>query len=73
MEGLKEGPGVYEYADGELDISDYQDDKRVGEGVRWNASRKQASRLVDGQLVGEEGSMMVYDALKLTKRLGFVV
>lgn len=50
-EGLKSGPGVYEYADGELDVSFYQEDIRVGEGVRWSASRHQSSRLEDGQLV----------------------
>jgi len=71
--GLKSGPGVYEYADGELDVSYYEEDIRVGEGVRWSASRHQASRLVDGQLVGKEGGMMVEDATKLTKDLGFVV
>ncbi len=71
--GLKSGPGVYEYDDGELDVSSYQEDVRVGEGVRWSASRHQASRLVDGQLVGQEGDMPVEDAMKLTKHLGFVV
>ena len=71
--GLKSGPGVYEYADGELEVSYYEEDVRVGEGVRWSASREQVSRLVDGQLVGEEGAMPVEDAMKLTKELGFVV
>jgi len=71
--GLKSGAGVYEYADGELDVSFYQEDIRAGEGVRWSASRHQASRLVDGQLVGEEGGMLVEAAMKLTKHLGFVV
>ena len=45
----------------------------MGEGVRWNANRSKASRLVNGQLVGKEGGMPVEDAMKLTKRLGFVV
>ena len=72
-QGLKSGPGVYEYADGELDVSYYQEDIRVGDGVRWSASRRRASRLVDGQLVGEEGDMLVEDATKLTKHLGFIV
>ena len=71
--GLKSGPGVYEYADGELDFIYYQEDIRVGEGVRWSASRHQASRLIDGQLVGEEGDMLVEDAIKLTKHLGFIL
>ena len=71
--GLKSGPGVYEYEDGELDISYYKDDVRVGVGVRWSASRHQASRLMDGQLVGEEGDMPFQEATKLTKQLGFIV
>jgi len=71
--GLKSGPGVYEYDDGELDVSFYKEDMRAGEGVRWSASRDEASRLVDGQLVGKEGDMSVDDAMKLTKSLGFVV
>jgi hypothetical protein len=71
--GLKSGAGVYEYEDGELDVSYYREDVRVGEGVRWSVSRHKASRLVDGQLVGEEGGMPLVDAIKLTKDLGFVV
>ena len=72
-QGLKSGPGVYEYEDGEIDVSFYQEDIRVGEGVRWSASRHTASRLVDGQLVGKEGGMLLEDATRLTKQLGFVV
>jgi hypothetical protein len=71
--GLKHGSGVYEYADGELDVSVYREDVRVGEGVRWSASRKRASRLVDGTLVGEEGGMSLKDAESVTKSLGFIL
>ncbi|KAL3805306.1 hypothetical protein HJC23_009013 [Cyclotella cryptica] len=71
--GLKSGPGVYEYADGEIDVSVYREDIRIGEGVRWNASRSKASRLVDGQLVGEEGGMPLKDATQLTQKLGFIL
>ncbi len=56
-----------------IDVSFYKDDVRVGEGVRWSASREMASRLVDGQLVGEEGDMPLESAMKLTKQLGFIV
>lgn len=56
-----------------IDVSFYKDDVRVGEGVRWSASREMASRLVDGQLVGEEGGMPLESAMKLTKQLGFIV
>jgi len=71
--GIKSGPGVYEYADGELDVSFYSNDIRVGDGVRWTADRSRASRLFDGKLIGVEGDFPVDDAMRLTKKLGFVV
>jgi hypothetical protein len=71
--GIKSGPGVYEYADGELDVSFYSNDIRVGDGVRWNTDRSRASRLSDGKLIGTEGDFPVDDAMRLTKKLGFVV
>lgn len=71
--GIKSGPGVYEYADGEIDVSFYSNDIRVGDGVRWSADRSHASRLLDGKLIGNEGELPVEDALRLTKKLGFVV
>ena len=36
------------WADGEVDVSWYQEDRRVGEGVRWNAGRSKAYRLIRG-------------------------
>jgi hypothetical protein len=71
--GVKNGPGVYEYADGELDVSFYSDDMRVGDGVRWSKDRNKASRLFDGKLLGKEGDFPLDDAMRLTKKLGFVV
>lgn len=46
--GLKHGAGTYHWADGEVDVSWYQEDRRVGEGVRWNAGRSKAYRLIRG-------------------------
>jgi len=46
--GLKHGAGTYHWADGEVDVSWYEQDRRVGEGVRWNASRSKAYRLIRG-------------------------
>jgi len=46
--GLKHGAGTYHWADGEVDVSWYQKDRRVGEGVRWNSSRSKAYRLERG-------------------------
>ena len=57
----------------ELDVSFYSGDIRAGEGVRWSANRRLASRLVDGQLVGHVGGLPLSDAKKLTEQLGFVV
>lgn len=46
--GLKHGAGTYHWADGEVDVSWYQEDRRVGEGVRWNSTRSKAYRLHRG-------------------------
>lgn len=46
--GLKHGAGTYHWADGEVDVSWYQEDRRVGEGVRWNTHRSKAYRLIRG-------------------------
>jgi len=46
--GLKHGAGTYHWADGEVDVSWYEEDGRVGEGVRWNASRSKAYKLIRG-------------------------
>jgi len=46
--GLKHGAGTYHWADGEVDVSFYQEDRRVGEGLRWNSSRTHAYRLIRG-------------------------
>ena len=46
--GLKHGAGTYHWADGEVDVSWYETDGRVGEGVRWNSTRSKAYRLVRG-------------------------
>lgn len=54
--GLKHAAGTYHWADGDVDVSLYQSDKRVGEGVRWNADRSRAFRLIRG-MKKEEISM----------------
>jgi len=53
--GLKHGAGTYHWADGEVDVSWYQEDRRVGEGVRWNSTRTKAYRLVRGTKKEEMG------------------
>jgi len=53
--GLKHGAGTYHWADGEVDVSWYQEDRRVGEGVRWNSTRSKAYRLVRGTKKEEMG------------------
>ena len=46
--GLKHGAGTYHWVDGEVDVSWYEEDRRVGEGVRWSANRLKAFRLIRG-------------------------
>jgi len=53
--GLKHGAGTYHWADGEVDVSWYQEDRRVGEGVRWNSTRTKAYRLIRGTKKEEMG------------------
>ena len=52
-EGKRNGMGKYQLTDGRVDIYRYDNDARVGEGVRWSANRKKAWRLVDGKLKGK--------------------
>jgi hypothetical protein len=51
--GFKDGPGMYRWRDGEVDVSRYSSDYRVGEGVRWSGDRKRAFRLVRGNVQDE--------------------
>ena len=44
---------MYQWRDGEVDISRYSSDYRVGEGVRWSEDRKHAFRLVRGNVQEE--------------------
>ena len=48
--GFKDGPGIYRWRDGEVDVSRYSSDYRVGEGVRWNVDRSRVFRLVRGNV-----------------------
>ena len=65
--GLKHGAGTYHWADGEVDVSWYQEDKRVGEGVRWNANRLKAFRLIRGTKTEE---LSLDEAYTTAERLG---
>ena len=51
-QGQRSGKGKYQLADGRMDVYLYENDKRVGEGVRWSANRKKAWKLVDGKQKG---------------------
>lgn len=51
-EGKRNGMGKYQLTDGRVDIYRYENDARVGEGVRWSANRKKAWRLLDGKVKG---------------------
>ena len=51
--GFKDGPGTYRWRDGEVDVSRYSSDYRVGEGARWSEDRKRSFRLVHGSIQEE--------------------
>ncbi|KAL3823819.1 hypothetical protein ACHAXA_011606, partial [Cyclostephanos tholiformis] len=65
--GLKHGAGTYHWVDGEVDVSWYQEDKRVGEGVRWTTDRKKAFRLVRGT---KKEELSLDEAYATAERLG---
>ena len=44
-EGRRNGKGKLQRTDGSLDLYRYEDDRRVGAGVRWSADRTKAWRL----------------------------
>ena len=52
-EGTRNGMGKYQLTDGRVDIYRYENDMRVGEGVRWSTDRKKAWRLMDGKVKGK--------------------
>mmetsp|Transcript_10544 Transcript_10544/g.15509 ORF Transcript_10544/g.15509 Transcript_10544/m.15509 type:complete len:315 (+) Transcript_10544:113-1057(+) len=49
-EGRRTGTGKYQLNDGRIDICRYENDLRVGEGVRWSENRKRAWRLLGGKV-----------------------
>jgi len=65
--GKRHGRGKYQLTDGRLDVYKYQDDIRVGEGVRWSANRKKAWRLVDGK---QKSKVSLQEAIEIAKRCG---
>ncbi len=64
---MKHGAGTYHWVDGEVDVSWYQEDKRVGEGVRWTTDRKKAFRLVRGT---KKEELSLDEAYATAERLG---
>lgn len=65
--GLKHGAGTYHWADGEVDVSWYEEDRRVGEGVRWNSSRTKAYRLIRGT---KKDELSLDEAYTTAEKLG---
>lgn len=65
--GLKHGAGTYHWADGEVDVSWYQEDRRVGEGVRWNSSRSTAFQLIRGT---KKDELSLDEAYMTAEKLG---
>jgi hypothetical protein len=65
--GLKHGAGTYHWADGEVDVSWYEEDRRVGKGVRWNATRNKAYELMRGT---RQKEIPLDEAYKTAEKLG---
>lgn len=65
--GLKHGAGTYHWADGEVDVSWYEEDRRVGQGVRWNATRDKAFQLNRGT---RQKEIPLDEAYKTAESLG---
>ena len=65
--GLKHGAGTYHWADGEVDVSWYEEDRRVGQGVRWNATRNKAFQLMRGT---RQKEIPLDEAYKTAEKLG---
>jgi hypothetical protein len=65
--GVKHGAGTYYWADGEVDVSRYNEDRRVGEGVRWNSTRSKAYRLVRG---AKKEEISLDEAYNMAEKLG---
>ncbi|KAL3776301.1 hypothetical protein ACHAW5_002610 [Stephanodiscus triporus] len=66
--GLKHGAGTYHWDDGEVDVSWYLEDKRVGDGVRWSANRLKAFKLTRGT---KKEALSLDEAYTTAERLGF--
>jgi hypothetical protein len=52
VKGQRHGMGKYQYGSGVLDIHNFENDTRVGEGCRWSANREKAWRTYNGVVRG---------------------
>ena len=57
----------FQGTDGEVDVSRYNEDRRVGEGVRWNSTRSKAYRLVRG---AKKEEISLDEAYNMAEKLG---
>ena len=69
--GKKEGPITVQYDDGCAYVGTCCDDKNIGEGIRWSADRKEATRMLDG--FNEQGTMPTTEAHLFAEALGLSV
>jgi len=65
---VKDGVGAYHYGDGEVDISLYKNDKRIGTSVRWSSDRQIVYELDDQIQV--ERRILVDEASDVLSHLG---
>ena len=70
VDDKKHGKGTYTWANGEVDVKQYNMDKAIGEGARWSSDRRTAWRLKDGN---KGGKISLAEAVQIARRLGLPV
>ena len=70
MAGERYGKGTFRHANGQTLVSNWKDNRPVGEGVQWSADHKKAARLKNGVPVG---SLTLEAAGELAAQIGIPV
>ena len=70
MAGERYGKGTFRHANGQTLVSNWKDNRPVGEGVQWSQDHKMAARLKNGVPVG---SITPRSAASISARIGMPV
>ena len=70
MAGERYGKGTFKHANGQTLVSEWRDNRPVGEGVQWSADHKKAARLRNGVPIG---SLSLPEAGEISARLNLPV